>query len=57
MANDKVSFACYYKDKEDGKLTISVEINSTSCIVLTYEHIENTLLMKKEKEEAEMSSF
>jgi hypothetical protein len=57
LANDKVTFSCYYPNKEDNKLNISVEISSTSCILLTYEHIENTLLMKKEKDEAEMSSF
>jgi hypothetical protein len=57
LANDKVSFACYYENKEEGKLTISIEMHSTACILLSYEHIQNSLLMKKEKEEAEMSSF
>ena len=57
LANDKVTFACYYKNKEEGKLTLSIEINSSACILLSYENIENTILMNKEKEEAEMSSF
>ena len=57
LINDKVTFSCYYENKEENKLNISVEISSTSCVLLSYENIQNALLMKKEKEETEMSSF
>ena len=33
LANDKVTFSCYYQNKEDGKLNIGITIHSSACIL------------------------